>query len=95
MTILMLETGDCRPVAAHCDAGFVNTRLADCRQVPTPLWCYPRLLQADAELRQNIEPMPMGLHWPELDEDISIASMLRGEKAPRAKAPESAQGTNR
>ena len=29
--------------------------------------------------------MPMGLHWPELDEDISIASMLRGEKAPGAK----------
>jgi hypothetical protein len=29
----------------------------------------------------------MGMHWPEIDEDISIASMLRGEKAPGAKPP--------
>jgi hypothetical protein len=28
--------------------------------------------------------MPMGLHWPEIDEDISVASILRGEKAPGA-----------
>jgi hypothetical protein len=28
--------------------------------------------------------MPMGIHWPAIDEDISIASILRGEKAPGA-----------
>jgi hypothetical protein len=31
--------------------------------------------------------MPMGIHWPDIDEDISIASILRGQKAPGAKAP--------
>jgi hypothetical protein len=29
----------------------------------------------------------MGMHWPEIDEDISVASMLRGAKAPGARAP--------
>jgi hypothetical protein len=50
---------------------------------PVHLLWYPRLL-APPEAR-NKSNLPMGLHWPELDEDISIASMLRGAKAPGAK----------
>ncbi len=53
---------------------------------PTPLWWYPRLVGAALDIRNKIEFMPMGLHWPELDEDISVASMLRGAKAPGAKS---------
>jgi hypothetical protein len=34
-----------------------------------------------------IELSPLGLHWPELDEDISIASILGGAKAPGAIEP--------
>jgi hypothetical protein len=34
-----------------------------------------------------VELMPMGIHWPAIDEDISVASILRGEKAPGARAP--------
>jgi len=30
--------------------------------------------------------MPMGIHWPDIDEDISVASILRGQKAPGAQA---------
>jgi len=37
--------------------------------------------------RNVIEFMPMGLHWPQVDEDISIASILRGQKAPGALEP--------
>lgn len=87
MTTLVLEIEDSRPVDAHCSEGHVHVRLADGRSVSTPLWWYPRLAQADAQQLADIELMPMGLHWPKVDEDISIASMLRGEKAPGARAP--------
>jgi hypothetical protein len=49
------------------------------------LWWYPRLVDATPAARNVVELMPMGLHWPEIDEDISIASILRGAKAPGAK----------
>ena len=87
MTTLVLEIEDSRPVAARCDAALLHVQLADGREVSTPLWWYPRLFTAPSAARSDIELMPMGLHWPEIDEDISIASMLRGEKAPGAIAP--------
>ena len=87
MTTLVLEIEDSRPVEAHCADGQVHVRLADGRTVSTPIWWYPRLAEASAQELNEIELMPMGLHWPAMDEDISIASMLRGEKAPGAKAP--------
>ena len=87
MTTLVLEIEDSRPVDARCDDTQLHVRLADGREVSTPLWWYPRLVGASAEARSEMELMPMGIHWPEIDEDVSIASMLRGEKAPGAKAP--------
>ncbi|QQR38954.1 DUF2442 domain-containing protein [Devosia rhizoryzae] len=87
MTTLVLEIEDSQPVEAHCDERQLHVRLADGRILSTPLWWYPRLAAASANARAEIELMPMGLHWPEVDEDISIASMLRGQKAPGAVAP--------
>jgi hypothetical protein len=87
MTTLVLEIEDSRPVDARCDDAQLHVRLADGREVSTPLWWYPRLAAASADARSEIELMPMGIHWPEIDEDISVASMLRGEKAPGASAP--------
>jgi hypothetical protein len=90
MTILQIEIEDSSPEEAHCDVRHLNVRLADGRILQTPLWWYPRLWNAGAADRNVIELMPMGLHWPQLDEDISIASMLRGQKAPGAKPPAAA-----
>ena len=87
MTTLTLEIVDSRPVEAHCDDEHLHVRLADGRELATPLWWYPRLLKGSPDARAVIELMPMGIHWPELDEDISVASMLRGQKAPGAEAP--------
>lgn len=72
-------------LSARCDDASLQVTLADGRTLSAPLWWYPRLAKATTEARNNIELMPMGLHWPDLDEDISIASMLRGAKAPGAK----------
>jgi hypothetical protein len=87
MTTLVLEIEDSRPVEARCEAAQLYVRLADGREVSTPLWWYPRLLAASPSARAELELMPMGIHWPQIDEDISIASMLRGQKAPGAVAP--------
>jgi hypothetical protein len=84
MTVLQIEIEDSRPIKAHCDATHMHVSLADGRSLSAPLWWYPRLLAATDVQRNSIEFMPMGLHWPEIDEDISIASLLRGQKAPGA-----------
>lgn len=87
MTTLQIEIEDSRPVAVFCDESNLTVTLADGRRVQTPLWWYPRLLNASAGQRAIVELSPLGVHWPEVDEDISVASMLRGQKAPGAKPP--------
>jgi hypothetical protein len=90
MTTLRIEVEDARPVAASCDETYLNVTLADGRVLRTPLWWYPRLFGASAEERAVVETSPLGVHWPEIDEDISVASILRGQKAPGAKPTMSA-----
>lgn len=54
--------------------------LADGRTIGVPLAWFPRLLHATPEQRRNvrISPTGRGLHWDELDEDISVAGLLEG-----------------
>ena len=84
MTTLQIEVENARPVAAQCDDSHLSVTLADGRILQAPLWWYPRLLSAAPDRRAIIELSPLGVHWPEIDEDISIASILRGAKAPGA-----------
>jgi len=77
-------------VEAWCDPHYLHVRLADGREVVTPLWWYPRLYQAAAAERNNIELMVDGIHWPDVDEDLSVRGMLAGWKYPKAKAPDQA-----
>lgn len=88
MTTLVVEIEDSRPVEAFCDDAHLHVTLADGRALSTPLWWYPRLVDATPDERADVELMAMGIHWPEIDEDISVASMLRGQKAPGAQAPQ-------
>lgn len=85
MTTLVLDIMDSQPVAVRCDDHTLQVTLADGRSLSAPLWWYPRLAKASPAQRESVELMPMGIHWPQIDEDISIASILRGEKAPGAK----------
>jgi hypothetical protein len=75
------------PVKANCDKNRLNVELSDGRIIGAPLWWYPRLLSVDSSARNDVELSPMGLHWPKLDEDISVESLLRGEKATDACDP--------
>jgi hypothetical protein len=75
------------PVAAWCDDGHLHVKLTDGRQIATPLWWYPSLLHASHTERNTLELMYTGIHWPGLDEDLSIDGMLRGWKARDAVPP--------
>jgi Protein of unknown function (DUF2442) len=54
--------------------------LTDGRTIGVPLAWFPRLLHASAEQRKNyrIRAGGRGLHWDEIDEDISVAGLLEG-----------------
>ena len=58
--------------------------LADGRKISTPLDWYPRLKGASAAAREHYEIMPLGIHWPDLDEDLSVAGMLAGKHPPES-----------
>ncbi len=81
MSTLEIEVGDIRPVSIAFTAEELVVTLADGRKIVTPLTWYPRLRDASAAARGHFELMPMGIHWPDLDEDLGIAGMLQGRSA--------------
>jgi hypothetical protein len=52
--------------------------LSDGRTLGVPLAWFPRLLHATPDQRKRVELSRIGLHWEELDEDISITGLLAG-----------------
>ncbi len=63
--------------------------LLDGRTISVPLVWYPRLLHATATQRTNwrVAGGGFGIHWPDIDEDLSTAGLLRGAPAPRESTP--------
>ncbi|MDO9054906.1 MAG: DUF2442 domain-containing protein [Gallionella sp.] len=63
----------------------ITAYLMDGRSVSVPLAWSWRLSEATPEQRSHWEIIGdgIGIHWPEVDEDISIEGMLYGEPAPR------------
>ena len=53
--------------------------LDDGRMIGVPLAWYPRLLEGSPADRTKVWISPSGLHWDELDEDVSIAGVLAGQ----------------
>jgi hypothetical protein len=83
MSTLEIEVGDLRPQSVEITSDDLVVTLADGRKITTPLDWYPRLMRASAKERANFEIMPMGIHWPDLDEDLGIAGMLTGRHSER------------
>ena len=77
-----------RIMRAGCTEDSVFVELADGRTVSAPLAWYPRLLHASPQQRSNclIAGSGYGIHWPEIDEDLSVEGLLRGAPAPRVSA---------
>jgi hypothetical protein len=81
---------DERVAAVDIDDEKLSVALNDGRTISVPLLWYPRLAGATESQRNNwkIAGGGYGIHWPELDEDLSTEGLLRGAPAPR---PENAK----
>jgi len=68
----------------RCDETMLFVDLSDGRALGTPLFWYPRLLNATPTQRDNWEILGpgIGVHWPDIDEDLSLDGMLAGRAAP-------------
>jgi Protein of unknown function (DUF2442) len=79
------STAKLEPVAVHMDIddAFLRLRLADGRELAVPLAWYPKLSAATEEQRKTWRWIGggIGVHWPDLDEDLSIRGMLMGNSA--------------
>jgi Protein of unknown function (DUF2442) len=64
----------------------IRVDLMDGRTITVPLVWYPRLFNATPEQRTQWEVCGggYGIHWEEIDEDLSTEGMLRGAPAPKA-----------
>jgi Protein of unknown function (DUF2442) len=67
----------------HFTEDTLAVDLIDGRTIVVPLVWYPRLLDATPEQRGKwrISGGGYGIHWPEVDEDLSTAGLLRGAPA--------------
>jgi hypothetical protein len=78
-----MPTSAARFDATAVDVSVMEDRLvvtlADGRELAAPLAWFPRLLDATPRQRRNWRLIGRGhgIHWPDVDEDISVASLLR------------------
>jgi hypothetical protein len=86
-----MHGSDIRPGERVKDVHFTEDTMAvdlvDGRTIIVPLTWYPTLLDATPEQRANwkVSGAGFGIHWPEIDEDLSTEGLLRG--APAAPSP--------
>jgi len=84
MSILAIKTDE-RVKNVELTEDTISVDLMDGRTIVVPLVWYPRLLNGTIEQRAKWEICGggYGIHWEDLDEDLSTEGMLRGAPAPR------------
>lgn len=85
MGILALAADE-RVADVELTEDMLTVQLMDGRRISVPLVWYPRLLNATEEQRKNwqISGGGYGIHWEDVDEDLSTEGLLRGAPAPRS-----------
>ena len=83
MSIAISSEPAIRAVSVSEDA--TTAQLADGRTISVPLSWSWRLSEATPSQRENFQILGRGegIHWPDIDEDISVEGMLHGVPAPR------------
>jgi len=91
MTTLVIDSSALRATAVHLTDDTLVVDLADGRSLSAPLAWYPRLLQGSPAERSNYRLIGSGegIHWPDLDEDVSVEGILAGR--PSGESPASFQ----
>ena len=79
MSSLMLNTAP-RAMSVVCTDDELRVSLTDGRWLYVPLAWFPRLAHALPAERSNYELLGegQGIHWPSIDEDISVAGLIAG-----------------
>lgn len=79
------ETTDSRVRSVSVKEHELSVGLMDGRTITVPLAWYPRLADATPAQRTRWEVAGggYGIHWPDLDEDLSTEALLRGTPGPR------------
>ena len=77
------KVSDERVLDVRFDDASLIVDLMDGRTISVPLAWYPRLLRATPDQRRAWEKAgaSFGIHWPELDENLSTEGLLRGSPA--------------
>ena len=85
----LVDRSETLAVEVACSADALTVVLDDGRIVSVPLVWFPRLLNATPKQRKQWEFIGggIGIHWEAIDEDISVASLLRPEKFMRLANP--------
>jgi len=80
MTTLVIDSAASKATAVRLTEDTLVVDLADGRTVSVPLAWYPRLLQGSPAERANHRFIGEGegIHWPDLDEDVSVENILAG-----------------
>jgi hypothetical protein len=78
------------PLATHVEVSedTILVQLADGRSIAAPLEWYPRLSHATAKERNSWRLIAggQGIHWPDIDEDVSVANLLAGQPSAESRS---------
>jgi hypothetical protein len=76
-------TADVRAQSVVITEDSLTVELNDGRSISVPLPWFPRLLHGTREERNSWRPVGNGegIHWPNLDEDISVENLLQGKRS--------------
>lgn len=87
MSTLVTER-DAFAQSVHFSEDSLTVRLDDGRALSVPLTWYPRLLHGSEAEREKYELIGdgEGIHWPELDEDLSVEGLLAGRRSAESAA---------
>lgn len=68
-------------INVHFSKTSLHFTLADGREISAPLSWFPRLQHASNKAREDWHLIGngIGVHWPQVDEDISVESLMRGQ----------------
>lgn len=80
MVVSTVDVEAPRAVGVEIADGALTAILADGRSIVAPLAWFPRLLHAAPDERRNWRLIGdgLGVHWPDLDEDVSVEGLLAG-----------------
>ena len=83
MSYLAVEIQDARAQSARVGGNALTVDMLDGRTIVVPLVWFPRLWHGTPRERSNFEIFGDGayIHWPDLDEDLTVAGLLAGKQS--------------